>query len=210
MIKNVLSKKLVMLISAISITGLLLTGCSSSNKNTQANAATQNQQGQQGQQNGRNFGANSEERKKQMEDSVNSLVSDGTITKDQGTKVLEALTTSTQRPNGQKNNNNGNSQGNANNNTQNNNQQNQNNQNGQQASNNQNGQNKGNRGNFNPLTKLVSDGTITQAQADKIMEKVRANMPQRQNNNSNNGATNNNNSSNNNTNNGTSNNSSGS
>ncbi|GKU25951.1 hypothetical protein [Clostridium folliculivorans] len=210
MIKNVLSKKLVMVVSALSITGLLLTGCSSSNKNTQANAATQNQQGQQRQQNGKNWAANSEERKKQMEDSVNSLVSDGTITKDQGTKVLEALTSSTQRRNGQQNNNSGNSQGNANDNTQNNNQQNQNNQNNQQAPSNQNGQNKGNRGNFNPLSQLVSNGTITQAQADKIMEKVRANMPQRQNNNNNNGATNNNNSTNNNANNSTSNNSTGS
>lgn len=189
--KNVLSKKLVMLISALSVTGLLLTGCSSSNKNTQANAATQNQQGQQNQQNGKNFSANSEERKKQMEDSVNSLVSDGTITKDQGTKVLAALTSSTQRPSGQQNNNSNNNQGSANNNNQNNNEQ---SQNGQKAPSNQNGQSKGIRGNFNPLSKLVSDGTITQAQADKIMEKVRASMPQRQNNNSNNGTTNNNNS----------------
>jgi polyhydroxyalkanoate synthesis regulator phasin len=193
--KNILSKKLVMLISVLSITGLLLTGCSSSNKNTQANAATQDQQGQQSEQNGKNFGANLEERKKQMEDSVNSLVSDGTITKDQGTKVLAALTSSTQRPNGQKNNNNGNGQGNANSNNQNNNQQ---GQKGQQAPNNQNGQSKGFRGNFNPLSQLVSDGTITQEQADKIMEKVRTAMPQRQNNN--NGATNNNNSNNSNSN----------
>ncbi|MBK1810949.1 hypothetical protein JHL18_09955 [Clostridium sp. YIM B02505] len=198
MIKNVLSKKLVIVVSALSITGLLLTGCSSSNKNTQANAATQNQNGQQNQQNGKNFGANSEERKKQMEDSVNSLVSDGTITKDQGTKVLAALTTSTQRPNGQQNNNNSNSQGNDNSN----NQQNQNNQKSQQGPSNQNGQSKGNRGNFNPLNTLVSDGTITQAQADKIMEKVRASMPQRQNN-SNNGAKNNNSTTNNNANNST-------
>ena len=189
--KNVLSKKLVMLISALSVTGLLLTGCSSSNKNTQANAATQSQ-GQQNQQNGKNFSANSEERKKQMEDSVNSLVSDGTITKDQGTKVLSALTSSTQRPNGQQNNNSSNNQGSANSNNQNNNEQ---SQNGQKSPSNQNGQSKGIRGNFNPLSKLVSDGTITQSQADKIMEKVRANMPQRQNNNGNNGTTNNNNNS---------------
>jgi polyhydroxyalkanoate synthesis regulator phasin len=194
MMKNILSKKVIMLISALSISGLLLTGCSSANKNDSAQASTPNQQNQQGHQGNGNFAANAEERKKQMETDVNALVSDGTLTKDQGTKVLEALTTLTQRPNGQgrgKNTQNSNGQGNQNNNQGSNNQSGQNNQQGQGT---QNGNGtKGNRGNFNPLSKLVSDGVITQDQATKVMEKVKADMPTRQRQN-NNGNSNNNNS----------------
>lgn len=202
MMKNILSKKVIMLVSALSISGLLLTGCSSANKNDVAQASTQNQQsqqGQQGQQGNGNFAANAEERKKKMETDVNALVSDGTLTKDQGTKVLEALTTLTQRQNGQGRGNN--AQGSNGQGTQNNNQGSttQNGENSQQGQGPKNGNGtKGNRGNFNPLSKLVSDGVITQDQATKVMEKVRADMPnrQRQNNNGNNNGTNSNSNSN--------------
>jgi polyhydroxyalkanoate synthesis regulator phasin len=199
MMKNILSKKVIMLVSALSISGLLLTGCSSANKNDVAQASTQNQQSQQGQQGNSNFAANAEERKKQMETDVNALVSDGTLTKDQGTKVLEALTTLNQRPNGQGRGNN--AQGSNGQGTQNNNQGSttQNGENSQQGQGTKNGNGtKSNRGNFNPLSKLVSDGVITQDQATKVMEKVKADMPnrQRQNNNGTNNGTNSNSNSN--------------
>jgi competence protein ComGC len=115
-----------------------------------------------------------------MEENIKSLVSDGTITQSQADKILEALTQNpggfggqrrsggnqqTDGQNGQQNGQ-GNSSQNGNQND---------NQNGNQnwQRNNNDGQN-GQRN--SALSKLVTDGVITQAQADAVMEKIKGNF----------------------------------
>jgi polyhydroxyalkanoate synthesis regulator phasin len=102
--------------------------------------------------------------KQMMQDNIKSLVSDGTITQAQADKIVETMSN---RPRGNNQNNNGNGQQNN---------QQSNDQNSQKNTNQGSGQN---RQRNNPLSKLVSDGTITQAQADAVMQKLRGNFGNR-------------------------------
>lgn len=95
-----------------------------------------------------------EQMKKKVEDSIKPLVTAGTITQAQADKIVTAYTTRTSS-NGQ------NKQ-----------------QNNQQGSTQSNGQN---RQKNNPLSKLVTDGVITQAQADAVMQKMKGNFTQKNN-----------------------------
>lgn len=133
----------VALLLIVSMTAILFAGCQSNeNKATQTASA----------------GANADQRKKQMQDNISSLVTDGTINQSQADKIVEVLTTNTQRPSGQNN-----AQGNAQKNLQ------ENIQSNTQGS-------TQNRQTNSPLNKLVSDGTITQVQADAVMQKIGGNF----------------------------------
>lgn len=134
----------------------LLTGCQS--KNTKTSDKTSR------------TSFNAEDIKKKMEDNIALLVTDKTITQSQADKVLEVLSTS-QMYSGQRNSQNGQPNKQTNN------------QAPSSGPNNQpNNGPKGSEGNnsniqrANPLSKLVTDNVITQAQADIINEKVRGNF----------------------------------
>lgn len=145
-------KRIYMCLLAVSLTATLLTGCQS--KAAASNAVqTNNGTAQSGRKR-----LSAADRKKQIEDSIKPLVSAGTITQAQADKIVAAMT----ERNGAGNN----QQGNQKNNQQNNQPNNQQNQSQNNA--------KGQR--FNPLSKLVSDGTITQAQADAVMQKIGGNF----------------------------------
>ncbi|MBV7273567.1 hypothetical protein I6U48_11665 [Clostridium sp. PL3] len=148
---NFFSKTMVTLV-AVSMSVFLFAGCQSkSNDNNTAQAANNTTQNSKK--------PDPAQMKQRMQDNLKALVTAGTITQAQSDKILEALTTNT----GKKD-----DQGKSQNNTQNNNQ------------NNQQGNNQ-NRQRTNPLSKLVSDGTITQAQADAVMQKVRGNFNRKNN-----------------------------
>ncbi|WP_238884597.1 hypothetical protein [Clostridium sp. YIM B02551] len=149
--KTILRKAIIPAL-VLGITASILTGCQSknnSNNNKQANGKGYFKQGGQR--------IDPEERKKQMQTNIDALVADGTITKDQGTKIIDALTSNTRNQNGQANNSkqDNNNSNNSNNNSQNGNK---------------------DRQRSNPLSKLVSDGVITQDQADKVLQKVMGNF----------------------------------
>lgn len=186
--KNTLLNKALLLSLSAVISMSIFAGCQS--KTAKANAAKQGTtKGQR--QNGQ---LNTEDMKKKMEENLNSLVADGTINQSQADKILEALTANPQGfgGNGKKNNQNGNQsngQQNGQNDKQNNGQNSQQNsqQNNGQDKQNNNGQNKQNNNNQNKqgnnaLTKLVTDGVITQAQADAVMQKIRGSLNRNQNN----------------------------
>lgn len=144
----------------VSASLFLFTGCQNKNNQNstdQTNTSYSNVNGSQSN-NGR---PNADEMKKRMQDNINSLVKDGTINQNQANKILEELTANTQRFNGEKR-------------PQNNQQSTQ--QNTQQNNPNNNQANKQNRQRNNRLSKLVSDGVITQAQADAVMQKIRGNF----------------------------------
>ena len=101
--------------------------------------------------------------KKRIQDSIQPLITDGTITQAQADKIVEAFTTNTHK---------GSSQGNAQNN------QKDNTQSNPQNGNKNNGQNKGRN---SALTKLVTDGVITQAQSDAVMKKIGGNFTHKNN-----------------------------
>jgi competence protein ComGC len=98
--------------------------------------------------------ASSDDRKTQIQNNIKSLVTDGTITQSQSDKIVAALTSNPTgnqqggQPSGQPNSNSKPS--------------------GKPSDN----QNKGQKPQNSPLSKLVSDGTITQAQADAVMKKL--------------------------------------
>lgn len=96
-----------------------------------------------------------EQMKKTIQDSIQPLVTAGTITQDQADKIIAAYTT---RP-----------IGNGQNKPQ---DKPQNNQQGNAQRNGQNGQNRQKR---NLLSKLVNDNVITQAQADTVAQKIKEN-----------------------------------
>lgn len=102
---------------------------------------------------------NAAQMQQKMQDDIKPLISDGTITQDQADKIVEAMTN---RPRGNGKNNQQNGGKNSH--------QNKAQSNGQiiQRS--------------NPLSKLVSDGVITQAQADTVMQKISSNFGNRNNN----------------------------
>lgn len=176
------------IIFTIALTAAALTGCSKSTAagdTAQAPAPSTDGSGSAPQ----GSGFNQEEMKKQVQSSIQSLVEDGTITKDQAAKIEEAYFSNTGRPGGQRRSNNGQQaggqsgqQGNSQNNQQNGQQS--SGQNAQQDSQPNGQQNNGQggrqgRARFNPLSKLVEDGTITQAQADKVMQKIQEGFPRR-------------------------------
>lgn len=152
--KYIRTKKLILIFSILTIMLLTLAGCQSkSNSTVQAS-------------NGKTFsrkGFNPQQMKQKMEDGLKALVADGTITQSQSDKILAALSTNSYSGRGQRtnNSNNNNQSSGTNNNSQSN--------NNSQANNGQ------NRQRFNPLSKLVSDGVITQTQADAVMQKLRGN-----------------------------------
>lgn len=106
---------------------------------------------------GNKRGFNQTEMKQRYSDKLKELVSNGTITQAQSDKILNALTTGNQGNFNRKQN------GGQSNSTQ----------RRSQNSDNSNGQT--NRRNFNPLSKLVEDGTITQQQADTVWNSLRGN-----------------------------------
>lgn len=147
-----------MSILAISMSIFLFAGCQSSNNNT-ASAQTSNSTTQ------NTNRPSAEQMKKRIQDSIQPLVTAGTITQAQADKIVEAYTT---RPagNGEKKKAQDNGQNSGQNNQQ----------NSTQNSGQNNGQGNGqNRQRNNPLSKLVSDGTITQAQADAVAQKIKEN-----------------------------------
>lgn len=143
-------KKTTVCLLAIGVSAALFAGCQS-----KSTANTANQTSSTNAQSGRKR-LSPDEMKKQMQDNIQPLITAGTITQDQATKIIDAMTTR----------NNGNSS----------NQKNSNGQNNQQNSQQGGTQNNGQRQRDNPLSKLVSDGTITQAQADAVMQKIRGNF----------------------------------
>jgi polyhydroxyalkanoate synthesis regulator phasin len=95
-----------------------------------------------------------EEMKKKVQDNIQPLVTAGTITQDQADKIVTAYTT---RATGSGQNKSQDKQ-----------------QNNQQG-------NTQNKQKNNPLTKLVTDGVITQAQADAVMPKMKGNSTRKNN-----------------------------
>jgi hypothetical protein len=157
--RKLLNKTIVSLL-AISMSIFLFAGCQSNNSSAQAasNSTQSNRK------NGNRMSP--EQIKQRVQDSIKPLVTADTITQAQADKIVEAYTTGTN--------------GNGQNSTQNNQQNSQ--QNNQQSNQQGNSQAKGqNRQRYNPLSKLVSDGVITQPQADEVMEKMRGNLNQRNN-----------------------------
>lgn len=140
--------KTVIMLLVFTMSIFLFMGCQSKNSASSQNSAQSS--------NGRgNF--NKDAMKKRYEDNLQQLVKDGTITQDQSNKILDSLTANMGNMGGRRGPQN--NQGN---------QQNNNQQNG-------NGNNQTSRPRNNPLSKLVSDGVITQQQADKVMEGLRGN-----------------------------------
>ncbi|WPC39964.1 hypothetical protein [Clostridium sp. JS66] len=150
---NFLSKTTACLL-AIGVSMALFAGCQSSSSNSgTASNATQSTSKQNGNK------PSAEQMKKRVQDSIQPLVTAGTITQAQADKIIAAYEA---RPagNGQKNKTQDNQQS------------------SQQGSTQNNGQNKQR---FNPLSKLVSDGTITQAQADAVTQKMKENSTHKNN-----------------------------
>lgn len=164
-----LLNKAIIFLLMISISLTIFTGCQS--KSSQDNTSQASNSSNQGDTSNTKK-PNLDEMKKRMEDNISSLVKDGTINQTQADKIVDALTANAQNFNGQRrsSNNQQNSQ-----------------QNNQQAKeqNNGEGNNKQNKPRNNRLSKLVSDGVITQAQADAVMQKIRGNSARPQGNQSN-------------------------
>lgn len=163
------TNKTVALLLAVSLSTIVFAGCQ--NKNSKAAAKpSANSSRQYG------AGVNLDQFKQRISDNIQSLVDDNTITKDQADKIVAALTENMKGLGGQnrQKNNQNNNQGNGQNNSQNNNQ--------------GNGQNRQGGRENSAISKLVTDGVITQAQADAVMQKVKGNFnrPQSQQSNQNN------------------------
>lgn len=138
---NFLSKTTAFLL-AIGVSMALFAGCQSSSGTSSSTTQSSKQSSNK---------PSTEQMKKRVQDSIQPLVTAGTITQAQADKIITAYEA---RPagNGQKNKTQDNQQS------------------SQQGSTQNNGQNKQR---FNPLSKLVSDGTITQAQADAVTQKMK-------------------------------------
>lgn len=95
-----------------------------------------------------------DEMKKRTQDSIKPLITAGTITQAQSDKIVETLTANRTNNSGQKKS-----------------------QNGQQGNQNSNQS----KTKTSPLSKLVSDGVITQAQADAVMQKMKGNFKNKNN-----------------------------
>lgn len=158
--KHNLFSKSVMCLVAVAMSVSLFAGCGSKSSTSTKQTTSQSS----------NKTSNSDERKTQIQQSLKALVTAGTINQTQSDKIIAALTTKPDnkegdskppQDNGQNNNQNeqSNRQGNG------------------QANSQGNDQNKGK----SPLSKLVTDGVITQAQADAVMQKISDNMPKKNN-----------------------------
>lgn len=149
--------KTTMLALTVSMSIFVFAGCGNSASQT-ASSSTQSTTQSTTQNNNK---PNAQQRSQKIQDSIKSLVSDGTITQDQADKIVAAFTTNNHKQ--------GSNDGSQNNNQQGNNQQ-------------GNGQNDGQKKQRNnPLAKLVSDGVITQAQSDAVMKKIGANFQHKNN-----------------------------
>lgn len=162
MVKMSKNKKSVLILFIAALFTLTFAGCQS--KNSSAASSSNNTTSS----SKKNRSFNSTQMKQKMQNSLKTLVSKGTITQAQADKILTALTANTQRF------------GNRNN----------------QQSSQQNGQSGNNQGNYNkartnPLDSLVKDGTITQAQADAVMQQIRGNYQHTGRNGNNNNSNNN-------------------
>lgn len=155
--RNSFFSKILICITAASMAMFLMVGCGSSTAGNNGNGNSTNTA-----QKSNRF--DPAQMKKRMQDNIQPLISNGTITQAQADKIIEAMTN---RPAGNRQNN---SQNGSQSNQQNNGQSN-------QQNNNQGGQQ--NRQRTNPLSKLVSDGVITQAQADAVMQKIQGNFGNR-------------------------------
>ncbi|MDF2880510.1 MAG: hypothetical protein K0R54_1067 [Clostridiaceae bacterium] len=149
--------KTILSLIAINMSIFLFAGCQNNSSSTTQAAGNSTQS------NRKNVNKLSPEQMKQrVQDSIKPLVTAGTITQAQADKIVEAYSTRTSSSgqnttqNNQQNNQQSNQQGNSQNNAQ-------------------------NRQRNNPLSKLVSDGVITQAQADAVMQKMRGNFTQKNN-----------------------------
>lgn len=138
---NFLSKTISCLI-AVSISAALFAGCQSKST-TSGTAQTTNKAAQSS-----NTKPNSDEMKNQMQESIKSLVTAGTITQSQADKITETLTSNAPSKDNEQTGTQSNSQPPQGN--------------GQKSS---------------PLSKLVTAGTITQTQADAVMQKMKGNRP---------------------------------
>lgn len=129
---------------AVSMSVVLFAGCQSSSKTTSQSNSTSTSQTS-------NAQPSHEQMKKKIQDSIQSLVKAGTITQAQANKIITAYVS---RPSGN-NQNKLNNQNKPTDKTK--------NDGGSQAKNPQ---------NKNPLSKLVDEGVITQAQANAVMQKI--------------------------------------
>lgn len=152
------TKTLKIIVTAMSIMLLLLTGCQPKEATAQADIANSEEMPKETttQADATNPGGSvpqqrkqidPAEMKKRMEANINELVTDGTLTKEQADKVLEVMLENQKRSSSQNNISPGSNQGN--------------------------GQS---RQRISPLSELVKEGTITQEQADAVMEKTRGNF----------------------------------
>lgn len=173
-------KKIVTFLLVISVSLVMLSGCA---KNSGSTAATS-----------KNSTANNklttDQMKQKMEENIKSLVTDKTITQTQADQIVTTLTANGQGFGQGKGNGKGKQNGSGSTNDSANNNKNSNNGNtnssgttsnaGGNANSNSTTQNGDQRP--NPLAKLVSDGVITQAQADTVMQKIYGNSKRSQNN----------------------------
>lgn len=152
--KNSFTNKILISLLSITMAIFLFTGCQSSGTSSQSKSASTSSTSKQTTST-ENKTDNNDNMKEQMESDLKSLVTAGTITEEQSTKIIEALTT---KPDSGKQNKPEN-----------------NNQNNTEQPTQKNDENKPENGGASPLSKLVSSGTITQVQADAVMNKLKEN-----------------------------------
>lgn len=156
---NLLSKATLSLI-AVSMSVVLLGGCQSSKSNTDTSKVSSNSTESSSTKNTTSDTTQDstkpteEQMKTQTQESIQPLITAGTITQAQADKIVTALST---RP-AKNSDNQSKPQDNG------------------QTTQQEKPQNDGQIGKGGPLSQLVTDGVITQAQADAVMEKVRGNF----------------------------------
>lgn len=156
--KHSLFRKTTTYLLSIGMSIFILMGCQSNANNTS-------------QANGKNPEGNrpsQEQMKERIQDSIQPLITAGTITQEQADKIIAAYSTRPSR-----------SQQNKTQDKQQNDQQNNQQSNNENSSQDNNETSNQNRQRFNPLSDLVTNGVITQAQADAVTEKIRGNSPRK-------------------------------
>lgn len=150
--RNFFSKTTACLL-AIGMSIALFAGCQSNSSTQAASNTTQSSSKQNSNK------PSAEQMKKMVQDSLQPLITAGTITQAQADKIVTAYTTHP-AGDGEKNKK----------------------QDKQQNNQQENTQNKDeNKQRVNPLSKLVSDGTITQAQSDAVIQKMKENSAHKNN-----------------------------